>query len=1037
MSTPAKSIEQRRRQNAEAQRRHRARKRASQADIAAAAGETDLAIPTPATPNPVYAQQTSQSDSLHHSLELTTQSTTHQQREILPLPTQYATPQEWHNTPTHNQNSPHQLRHNVPPPTRNTTHQTTQNVPPPESFNALDSVQSAQPMTSSKGAPFASVPLPSATSMVSLVDAIETTPIIDHHAHNLLIPTEIGAHHLLSITSEANGAALNQGAPSTLAHLRAVRQLAKVLGCDASWAAVQRAIEQKRQEPDDAWARRCFHGIETALIDDGLDPSNVHPYSWHDRLTRSKCKRIVRIERVAEIIMTNAFDEFSKMVSFDQHSAFAHHVVRRFASAIRQNISDPEVAGFKSVICYRTGLAIPKSPEDCQSVLSSLFQTKQVNKFFRLEDERLGPCFVHITAQELDVSGSKKPFQFHTGLGDNDIYLELSNPSHLQEFIKTYPEVPIVLLHASYPFTTEAGYLASVYSNVWLDIGEVFPFVSHDGQERVIRDALDLCPSEKLMWSTGRVTNLFEDLGQLTDLLDGHWFPETYLLAIIQVREGIHTVLCEYVDRGALTFTEATRIVQDIFFNTSNRLYGLRLTLKPIEPAYSQDILTVGSDKHWSANLVQLKLFLARERSIRYLRLQWLDYTATLRVRVVPIKQALQMFSNKKFVTVVQAALGLLQNDFRCPGFPARLSYNLYPIFQSLRLGSRKGYATLQCEFREEDGQEVLICPRTVLRKQVDWASAHGMNLLIGFEIEVVFTSPKVVNGAFRYGETPVNDGGHAWSTARALHRDDIMDILETIHTKFEAAGIDLQQMHTESCPGQYEFVLGPLPPLEAVDTLLSAREIISSITANASLRATLHPKPVPAAAGTGAHFHISVTPVDNWGSFYAGILKHMRAIAAFTYSNDASYERVVDGAWAGSTWIAWGTQNRETPLRRVEGSHFEVKCIDGFSNPYLALTAVVGAGVQGVLSEEALVMKDCAADPSTLSAEERERVGITQQFPPSIDEALFFLEQDEELRKIVGKPVVDTYIHIKRTENEMLKRMDAETRRDWLIERY
>ena len=341
-------------------------------------------------------------------------------------------------------------------------------------------------------------------NMEDLVEAIETTPIIDHHAHNLLLPTELGAHELLSITSEANGLALQQGAPSTLAHIRAVHQLSELLQCAPTWDAVQAAVEQKRKEPDEAWARQCFSGLETALIDDGLDPSNVHPYEWHDRLTRSRCKRIVRIERVAESVMTSEFEEF-RNEPIDQHAAFTHHVFRRFSTAIEAAIADPNVAGFKSVICYRTGLAIREFNDGDRHFLGVIFQSKDVKKLSRLEDDVLSPYFVHLTARLIERNHSKKPFQFHTGLGDNDINLGLSNPSHLQDFIKTYPEVPIVLLHASYPFTTEAGYLASVYGNVWLDIGEVFPFLSHDGQERVIRDAMDLCPSEKLMWSTGKV----------------------------------------------------------------------------------------------------------------------------------------------------------------------------------------------------------------------------------------------------------------------------------------------------------------------------------------------------------------------------------------------------------------------------------------------------------------------------------------------------------------------------------------------------
>lgn len=134
---------------------------------------------------------------------------------------------------------------------------------------------------------------------------------------------------------------------------------------------------------------------------------------------------------------------------------------------------------------------------------------------------------VNKTAQLISKSPGpyKKPFQFHTGLGDNDITLTTSSPSHLQAFIRKFPTVPIVLLHASYPWTKEAGYLASVYDNVYADIGEVFPFLSKEGQENAVREILELCPTEKIMWST-----------------DGHWFPETYLLAIIQVREALEVV---------------------------------------------------------------------------------------------------------------------------------------------------------------------------------------------------------------------------------------------------------------------------------------------------------------------------------------------------------------------------------------------------------------------------------------------------------------------------------------------------------------
>jgi predicted TIM-barrel fold metal-dependent hydrolase len=91
--------------------------------------------------------------------------------------------------------------------------------------------------------------------------------------------------------------------------------------------------------------------------------------------------------------------------------------------------------------------------------------------------------------------------------------------------IKEFPKIPIVLLHSSYPYTREAGYLASVYENVYLDFGEVFPMLSKEGQKSVIKEMLELAPINKLLWSS-----------------DGHWFPETYILASLQTREVLYEV---------------------------------------------------------------------------------------------------------------------------------------------------------------------------------------------------------------------------------------------------------------------------------------------------------------------------------------------------------------------------------------------------------------------------------------------------------------------------------------------------------------
>jgi hypothetical protein len=359
--------------------------------------------------------------------------------------------------------------------------------------------------------------------MDELIQAIHTTPIIDNHAHPLLNPSAINKYPLLTITTEAHGPAI-EATKSSLSHIRAVNQLSKVLKCEATWEAVEKAVNAEREKNGLDWEKRCFDGIETLLVDDGLDGGDeVFDYDWHDQLVKSPCKRIVRIEKVAENIIQDIL-ESGKIMGPEVR------FISKFAGSINDALVDPEVVGFKSVICYRAGLDIQNiNLLEVKTELRKMFEalhTSGAKTFRRIDQPAINYALVTMTAQLIQESAApRKPFQFHTGLGDNDITLTKSSPSHMQPFIRRYPKVPIVLLHASYPWTQEAGYLATVYENVYADIGEVFPFLSQEGQERVLREILELCPTEKICWST-----------------DGHWFPETYFLAVTQVREALEVV---------------------------------------------------------------------------------------------------------------------------------------------------------------------------------------------------------------------------------------------------------------------------------------------------------------------------------------------------------------------------------------------------------------------------------------------------------------------------------------------------------------
>jgi len=515
-------------------------------------------------------------------------------------------------------------------------------------------------------------------------------------------------------------------------------------------------------------------------------------------------------------------------------------------------------------------------------------------------------------------------------------------------------------------------------------------------------------------------------------------------------------VLCEYVSNEVLTSPAAIKIVQDLLFRTANRLYDLNLTLKPLELTVSSGDLhdSNDSDSLPLAAIGTLRHFLSLNPTVKFLRLQWVDYTAAVRVRILPVTSAFDLFKKCKGVSVTKAVLGLLQNDAMSAGFRATGQYQLSPKFSSLCLGARPGYAMMQCEFRDNDGQPVAACPRTSLKKVVERARDHNMTFLVGFEIEVYFIHYELKNSTAHYGFNPTTQG-QSWSSTRALHDDKVMDLVESILTQLEASGINIQQFHAESGPGQYEFVMDPLEPLAAVDSLICAREIIASVAAKHGMRATLVPKPYPNGAGSGSHVHVSMTPPGSHRHFLAGLLKNLAAIVAITLPNMASYERVADSTWSGGeidhpsfcahassntavlgTWIAWGTQNREAPIRYISGSHYEIKCVDGFANPYLALSAILGAGVQGVQDSEPLLHKDCLDDPAKLSSDERQALGITRQMPRSIDEALGCF-RDSGLRRILGDAVYENYLAVKEAEAKLLPQMEAEERRKWLIDRY
>jgi uncharacterized protein len=148
--------------------------------------------------------------------------------------------------------------------------------------------------------------------------------------------------------------------------------------------------------------------------------------------------------------------------------------------------------------------------------------------------------------------------QFHTGYGDPDLDLRLANPLHLRTIFEA-PELRalrVVLLHC-YPFVREAGYLASVYPGVSLDVGLTIPYASVHGMRTAVHEALHLAPLTKLLVST-----------------DAQRTPELFWLAARWGRKVLGDVLDQTIRDGDLTPDEALAAAGQILSGNAAKLYG-------------------------------------------------------------------------------------------------------------------------------------------------------------------------------------------------------------------------------------------------------------------------------------------------------------------------------------------------------------------------------------------------------------------------------------------------------------------------------
>src|ERR671916_1878906 len=347
-----------------------------------------------------------------------------------------------------------------------------------------------------------------------------------------------------------------------------------------------------------------------------------------------------------------------------------------------------------------------------------------------------------------------------------------------------------------------------------------------------------------------------------------------------------------------------------------------------------------------------------------------------------------------------------------------------------------RGQAMVSVDMTEPDASTPWEgCPRSALKRVLERLSDRGYRTLASFEAEFYVWD----------AEGPLDRTPYAGSYALTPAAEFVAELAQTL----EEMGIRPEQCHAEVGQGNLELSVGEDEALAAADGRVKVLEAIRGVANRMGLTTTMAPKPYLEAAGNGHHLHVSLygggeagaDPVlfDASGSlsgsgrgFVGGLLEHLPAVMAFTAPSPNSYQRLAPGMWA-SAFAAYGPDNREAAIRLaspVAGmesatANVEIKPVDVTSNPYLALAAVLAAGLDGMdrnLDPGGPTM----VDPATLGDEERAARGI-RPLPASPDEALDALEGDGVLVDAVGEPLVRTHVAVARAQAAMARGLPPE----------
>jgi glutamine synthetase len=432
-------------------------------------------------------------------------------------------------------------------------------------------------------------------------------------------------------------------------------------------------------------------------------------------------------------------------------------------------------------------------------------------------------------------------------------------------------------------------------------------------------------------------------------------------------------------------------------------------------------------------------------QNIRFVRVLWCDNANVIRGKAFHVGFLAEHQHQGIGISMAQQAVPVMY-DAVAPGSglgPVGEAW-LVPDWSTLNaLPYAPGHARVLGDMIK-DGQPWSLCPRSCLKRMLAQAESESLQIKAAFENEFYLLQ------LTETGLLPADDTVFASTLGMDLNWPVINDITDALLQQ----GIPVERYYPESGPGQHEIAIRYCDALQAADRQITFRETVRGIALRHNLRASFLPKIFADKAGNGCHLHVSLwrngenlmsdaagqTLSTMARQFIAGLLHHLPALMAVTTPSTNSYRRLQPHFWSGA-FRCWGMDNREAAVRVPTNpqppspTHIELKTIDASANPYLALSLVIAAGLDGI-RQQLDPGEPVTCDPGGLLDSERQQRSI-DRLPVNLGEAINQLQQNQILLAALGPNLAQAFLAVRQAEWAAMQEMPLEAEVKLLLERY